>query len=249
MGRKLWILFFVCLSASWVSAQTNGTLAITVTTSSTGGNYAPKNIVAIWIEDSSGKFVKTLLAYANTRKTHLNTWEASTTIAGSAFNTADAISGATQSSHGTRTCQWNGKDYTGKLMADADYKVQMELTDKNATGNTATFNITKGINAHKLTPVNVPSFSSVTLNWTTSVTGIDPEITGNKTFVIYPNPGTGLFNVLGEDIIGLEVKDLSGKTIRTSRTQVVDLTNQPKGVYLISIQTSRKSVIQKIIKD
>ena len=64
MWRRLTLLFMACLYASLISAQTNGTLSVSVTTSSTGGNYAPRNIVAIWIEDSSGKLVKTLLAYA-----------------------------------------------------------------------------------------------------------------------------------------------------------------------------------------
>ncbi len=108
MKAKLSILFLACLYAGIISAQTNGTLAVSVTTSSAGGNYAPRNIVAIWIEDSSGKFVKTLLAYANSRKNHLETWKTSTTTAGSAYNTTDAISGATQTSHATRTCSWNG---------------------------------------------------------------------------------------------------------------------------------------------
>lgn len=143
-----------------------GLLTVSVTTSSTGGNYAPRNILAIWIEDNSGKFVKTLLAYANTRKTHLNTWEASTTTSGSAFNVVDAITGATQSSHGNHTCTWYGADYTGKVVSDGVYKVRMELTDKNSSGNAASFSFTKGPNTQKLTPANGPSFSSVSINWT-----------------------------------------------------------------------------------
>lgn len=249
MGRKLWIILLVCLSANWVIAQTNGTLSVSVTTSSTGGNYAPRNIVAIWIEDNSGKFVKTLLAYANTRKTHLNTWEASTTTAGSAFNVTDAISGATQSNHATRNCQWNGKDYTGKLMADGDYKVRMELTDKNATGNIASFTFTKGPNAQNLTPANVPSFSSISINWTSSTTGINLEITASNTIVVYPNPGTGQFTVLGENIKSINVTDLSGKLICKSTTPFFDLTNQRKGIYFVSVKTDQITVIKKVISN
>lgn len=80
------ISLLACLFSSLLNAQTCGTLSVSVATSSSGGNYAPRNILGIRIEDNSGKFVKTLLAYANTRKTHLNTWEASTTTAGSVFN-------------------------------------------------------------------------------------------------------------------------------------------------------------------
>jgi hypothetical protein len=249
MRRRLTLLFLACIFGSSINAQTNGTLAVSVTTSSAGGNYAPRNIVAIWIEDSSGKFVKTLLAYADKRKTHLNTWEASTTTSGSAFNIADAISGATKSSHGTRSCQWNGKDYTGKLMADGDYKVRMELTDKNATGNIASFTIAKGPNAQLLTPANVASFSSVSLGWATSVTRANPEVTVSNTVVVYPNPGTGQFTVVGENIESVEVTSLSGKLIFKNTTPVVDLTDRPNGIYLISIQTGNEKVIRKIIKE
>jgi len=249
MRGRLLILLFACVLSSMLNAQTNGNLSVSVVTSSTGGNYAPRNVLAIWIEDNSGKFVKTLLAYANTRKTHLNTWEASTTTAGSAFNSVDAITGATQSTHSTRTCGWNGSDYAGKSVADGDYKIRMELTDKNATGNVASFTFTKGPNVQKLSPANVPSFSSISINWTTSVTGLIPEITQTNTFVVYPNPGTGRFTIIGDHIKSLKVNDLSGREICKSQTPVVDISGRPKGIYLVTIQTEKEMVIRKIIKE
>ena len=249
MLKKISVIFLACLCTGLIQAQTTGSLTVIVTTSSAGGGYAPRNVVAIWVENSSGGFVKTLLAYANNRRTHLNTWEASTTTAGSAFNITDAISAATQSSHGTRVCQWNGTDYNGTLVADGDFKVRMELTDKNGTGNTASFSFTKGLTAVNLTPANVPSFSSISLAWTPMSTAVDPNVTVSNTFVVYPNPGTGQFTVLGEDIGRLEVKDLSGKTVASSTTPIVDLTGQPNGVYLISIQTGTGTVVQKIVKE
>jgi hypothetical protein len=135
MKKSILTSVIILLTVSWINAQTDGVLNVTATTSSAGGNYAPKNIVAIWIEDDQGNFVKTLLAYAQNRKTHLNTWEASTTAAGSPFNTVDAITGATKTSHGTRTCSWNATDINGAIMPDGTYKVWFELTDKNSTGN------------------------------------------------------------------------------------------------------------------
>lgn len=240
------VIFIFCVIQ--LQAQTSGILSVSVTTSSTGGNYAPRNIVAIWLEDTSGKFVKTLLAYAATRKQHLNTWETSTTTAGSIYNVVDALTGATQNSHGTRTCSWSGTDYTQKLVADGDYKLRMELTDKNGTGNIASFTFTKGPNAQKLTPANVPSFTAISLNWATTVTGISPEITKSNTFVVYPNPGTGLYTVLGVPFRSLEVADLSGKIVCKSLTPVFNLTAQPKGIYLVTIRTERGSVVQKIIR-
>jgi len=248
MYKRLSILFLICFYAYQIQAQTNGTLSVSVTTSSTGGSYSPRNILAIWVEDGSGKFVKTLLAYANTRKTHLNTWEASTTAAGSAFNSIDAITSATQSSHGTRNCSWNGTDYNGKLVPDGTYKIWMELTDKNSTGNVAPVTFIKSPNVQKLTPAAVPSFSSVSMNWNSSVTGIPSEMTRSNTIVVYPNPGTGQFIVLGENIKSLKVTDLSGKIIFTSKTPVFDLSGQPEAIYLVAIKTDRGTVVQKIIR-
>jgi len=210
-GRLFLVLFlFLCLGIA--QAQTKGTLSISVTTSSTGGNYAPRNVLAIWVEDSSGKFVKTLIAYADKRKTHLNTWESSTTAAGSVYNSVDAITGATKSSHATRTCSWDGTDYNKKIVPDGDYKIRMELTDKNATGNTASFPFTKGPVPQKITPKDVPSFSSVTITWTNSTTAIRQEQPENR-IEIYPNPGSGWFTVRADQLISLKVNDIAGRLI------------------------------------
>jgi len=250
MQRRLALLFIACLFGSYISAQTNGTLSISVATGSTGGNYAPRNILAIWIEDSSGKFVKTLLAYADKRKTHLNTWEAATTAAGSVYNSVDAITGATQSSHATRTCIWNGTNYSKTLVPDGDYKLRMELTDKNGTGNTASFTFTKSANSQKLTPAEVlPSFKTVSLNWESTITAIDPDMTQSNTIVVYPNPGSGQFTVLGENIISLKVMNLSGKVVCTSPTPTFNLSSQPKGIYFVSVKTARETFVKKIIRN
>jgi len=241
------LLSFFCIAQ--IQAQTKGTLAVSVTTSSTGGTFAPKNILAIWIEDSSGKFVKTLLAYADKRKQYLTTWATSTTSSGTVNNSVDAITGATQSSHGTRTCNWNGTDYAGNLMPDGDYKVRMELTDKNATGNSASFTFSKGATAQKLSPASVSSFSAVTLNWSTTVTAINPELTRSNAIVVYPNPGNGIFNVLGENIISLSVTSLSEKVVCISQTPVFDISGQPDGIYFVSVKTDLTTVVKKIIKN
>jgi hypothetical protein len=250
MWKRLSVLFLVCLFTGAISAQSIGTLSVSVTTSSTGGNYAPRNVLAIWVEDSSGKFVKTLLAYADKRKQHLNTWEAATTAAGSVYNSIDAITGATQSTHATRKCSWNGTDYNKNAVADGDYKLRMELTDKNGTGNTASFTFTKGPNSQKLTPADVlPSFKTVSLNWASNITAIDPEMTKSNSIIVYPNPGSGRFTVLGENIQSIIVTDLSGKKVCKSQSSIFDLTAHPKGIYLVSIKTDHETVVQKIIKE
>jgi hypothetical protein len=248
MKKSIIGLFFVLLASSGIHAQTAGTLTLTATTSETGGNYAPKNIVAVWIEDEQGNFVKTLMAYAANRKTHLNTWEASTTAAGSPFNTVDAITGATKTSHATRSCTWNGTDVNGAIVPDGSYKVRMELTDKNATGNYSTFTFTKDTNPENLTPANVPSFSSISINWEPVITSIEDNSFG-ESYIVYPNPSTGIFNIKGKNIIEVEIMNVSGALIYQGAFTVIDLSNQPDGIYYLKITTHSGTITKKIMKN
>ena len=50
------------------AAQTDGTVTFTVETLNFNTSYDPRNIVAIWVVDSSGTFVKTLKKRAQTRQ-------------------------------------------------------------------------------------------------------------------------------------------------------------------------------------
>jgi hypothetical protein len=240
-----WILLFALISAQ---GQTPGTLSVSASTSSTGGNYAPKNIVAIWVEDEQGNFVKTLLAYAQTRKTHLNTWEASTTAAGSPFNTVDAITGATKTSHATRTCTWDATDVNGNIVPDGTYRLRMELTDKNGTGNFSTFTFSKDTLPVNLTPANVPSFSSISINWEPVITFVD-EIESGTNYVVFPNPTTGVFQIGGVLIDESVIFNASGKKIMRSVSNSIDLSNYPDGIYYIRFTTGQGPITKKIVKN
>jgi hypothetical protein len=245
MKNILFTALLIVVAFSPVSAQTEGTLTVTATTGNAGGNYAPKNIVAIWIEDEQGDFVKTLLAYAQTRKNHLNTWEASTTAAGSPFNVVDAITGATKSSHGTRTCTWNAKDVNSTLVADGNYTVRMELTDKNGTGNFSSFSFTKGPEDQTLNPLGVPSFSSISITWEPLFIGVDEPLS-EKNYHVYPNPTNGIFKVSGKDIEGVQVLTSSGSQVYSGTSTSVDLSGQPNGIYYVQIMTGSGSVMKKV---
>jgi hypothetical protein len=230
-----------------MQAQTPGTLTVSATTSSAGGNYAPRNIVAIWIEDDQGNFVKTLLAYAQTRRTHLNTWEASTTAAGSPFNVVDAITGATRPNHDTRTCSWNGTDVEGNVVSDGTYHLRMELTDKNGTGNFSSFSFTKDTMPLNLTPFNVPSFSAISIGWEPVITSIEEGLP-DKRIVFYPNPSSGIFNLQGDDILEVEIRNSTGEYVGLFRGSVIDISDRPDGIYFVRILTGKESAYQKIIK-
>jgi hypothetical protein len=188
MKKIILIFIFSLVTASLINAQTKGIMTVSFTTKSVptvtgngyesgpgpgqmrgghGGSrsYAPQNILAVWVEDNSGKFVKTLIVNADRYKTYLTSWKNSTASSGSTFNSVDAITGATNRNHGTRTCIWDGTDYKGKLVADGTYKVCMELTESNATGHYTSFTISKGKREEVLKPADKLSFTSISLKW------------------------------------------------------------------------------------
>jgi hypothetical protein len=245
MKKIIYTALIIVFTASWAAAQTEGVLTVSATTSSTGGNYAPKNIVAIWIEDEQGNFVKTLLAYAQNRKTHLNTWEASTTAAGSPFNVVDAITGATRSSHATRSCTWSATDVSEVIVADGTYRVRMELTDKNSTGNFSTFTFVKGPEAQNLTPANVPSFASISIVWEPVFVSVSENIS-EKQYHVYPNPTSGLFQVSGENILQVEVLNPAGIEVFKGSSTNLDLAGMPNGIYYVKITTDKGIIMKKL---
>lgn len=241
----LLLLGFMHISAS---AQTDGDLNVSTFTSETGGNYAPRNIVAIWIENENGEFVKTLLAYAQNRKTHLNTWQASTAAAGTEYNTVDAITGATKSSHATRECMWNATDYNGNIVADGTYYLWMELTDKNNTGNYSSFAFEKGAAEQLQTPDDVPSFGSLSIYWQPSGVGI-AESVNNSQYSITNNPGNGYYEIKGHAFDGIEIRSMNGELLFEGNTKSIDISSYESGMYLLIIRNDQQKYIQKLIKN
>ncbi len=236
------------ITITGLNAQTPGELTVSVTTSEAGGKYSPRNVLAIWVSKEDGQFVKTLLAYADKRITHLNTWQLATASAGSEYNRVDAITGATQSGHATRTCKWNGTDHNGAAVPDGKYLVQMELTDKNSTGNITSFQFTKSESQEELSPENKPSFSSVAINWTPeSNVNVDVNL-ADINYVVFPNPGNGVYQVSGHNIKELEIRSITGKLIDQSHTSEIDISSRENGVYLLYITSDQGTVVQKIIK-
>jgi len=142
-----------------VSANTTGSLSVAFTTTSASGQYNPANVVAVWIKNSGGVFVKSLLVYAAQRKADLTSWSSNTSK-----NTTDAITGATQNSHAARSCAWNGTNTSGTVVANGSYTVCMEINDGNR--KYYEYTIAKGATAATQSPANATGFSGISLKWT-----------------------------------------------------------------------------------
>ncbi|MCX7003897.1 MAG: DUF2271 domain-containing protein, partial [bacterium] len=124
------LLFFgLCIVVTALNAATDATVAFRVSTQSTGLNYDPKNIVAIWVMDSAGGFVKTLKKRGNTRQQYLYRW-----LADSGGNVVDAVTGATLPTQQMHNVTWNSRNTAGTVVADGTYYVRVEYTTSNGQG-------------------------------------------------------------------------------------------------------------------
>ena len=245
--KKFVFLFAIIIFSSSFYAQTAGTLTVTTTTSEVGGSYKPKNIVAVWIQDSSAKFVKTLLAYAEERKKYLTGWKTVTTSAGSPYNIVDAISGATRTSHATRSCTWNGTNVNNQVVPDGTYTIKMEITDQNGTGRSGTFTFVKSPNPQTITPINIPSFSNISINWQPTTSAVSEEL--SDLISIYPNPVTSKAIVSGIELKSVELMTLKGESVFTGKSDIMNLNGLPAGIYIARIETIKGIVFKKVVKE
>jgi len=229
-----------------LQAQTPGELAVTATTGSAGGNYAPRNILAIWIEDADGNFVKTLMAYAQNRRTHLNTWQASTAAAGSEFDVTDAITGATRNSHANRSAMWDATDFNGNVVPDGEYKLWFELTDKNGTGNFGSVGFSKTNEAQLINPFDLPSFTAINIQWQPdNSVGLD-DFGRNKDFFGL-DQNNHIVNVSYPGYFEIAVYDLSGHLLLASNQNKLNLSHLSKGIYIIVITAEGSISAKKIV--
>jgi hypothetical protein len=133
-------------SASGAGAAGSPTcsLGVSVTTIAPGGKYRPRNVGAIWIADSAGRFVKSLDVWGNRRLSHVTVWNAATRAAGVTGNKVDAVTSATLTAHRAHNVTWNCRDYRGQVVPDDTYRVYFEVTDASSSGPNHFETFTKG---------------------------------------------------------------------------------------------------------
>jgi hypothetical protein len=137
------------------TASSTCSLSVSVTTTAPGGQYAPRNVGAIWIANSTGAFVKSLDVWGNQRLSHVTAWNAATKAAGVSGNKVDAISSATLSAHRAHNVTWNCQNYNRQAVPDGTYRVYFEVTDANKSGPNHFESFAKGP-----TPVTVQGSST-----------------------------------------------------------------------------------------
>ena len=97
---------------------------LSVTTVSYSGRFAPRNVGAIWIEDATGSFVKTLRTWGGPRLNNALRWQS--VAAGSRV---DAISSATRAGHGPISGAWNCTDGSRSAVPQGPYSACIEFEE------------------------------------------------------------------------------------------------------------------------
>ena len=77
-------------------------------------------------------------------------------------------------------------------------------------------------------------------------TGIK-QISNTNTIKIYPNPANNKITIDANDILDVKLFDVLGKQITSTKTNEVDVSNLPNGVYFIQVQTKQGTTTQKVI--
>jgi hypothetical protein len=73
------------------------------------------------------------------------------------------------------------------------------------------------------------------------------EINENE-FTVYPNPTTGKIIINSLDIYNIKILNIQGElVIESEGKHEVDLTDYPKGIYIIELYTKNKKTIKKVI--
>lgn len=158
-------LLIVAVLASAATAHARGAVSITFTSSQApASNYAPNNVLAVWIEGPGGTFVKTIDRQALARVQYLVAWRAK-----SGANDQDAVTGATRVGYAAQTVKWNLQDKTGQVVPDGTYTIRMELAQSNASAagsnNQGTFTFVKGPNPQVQNGLANGGFSQVSINY------------------------------------------------------------------------------------
>ncbi|MCB9224957.1 MAG: DUF2271 domain-containing protein [Crocinitomicaceae bacterium] len=254
----LWVVLLVAASAQ---SQTPGLLTFSFTQTAHTSYVGTKNVLAVWIEDNNGNFVKSLARYAGSGTSdHLPTWAvnsggSSWNCMSSACNTVDAVTGPTLSSFSTRSFAWNGADVNETVVADGTYKVLIEECWNHGTSNKTvrTFTFSKGATIDDQTPADDGNFTSLSLVWTPNAVGLS-ELKGPIKVNIYPNPSTdGILTLTFENAISWNIYTETGRLLRTevfthpSSTEQLDLSGFSNGTYIVVVSNGKETLSNRVL--
>ena len=252
------ISLFVC---SLLNAQTTGTLTLAFSQTPHTSYQGTKNVMAVWIQSSTGSFLKTRTRNAGGGTSdHLPVWAAN--AGGSAgdclasnCNVLGATTGATLSNFGNRNFSWDGTDVSGNILPDGTYKITVESTWNHGSAATTTrsYTFVKGAAQDVQTPASDANFTNITLAWNPAGSGL-VENTLEMVVSIQPNPSAnGVYNVEFNYATKVSAMNLAGEEVYTEDVKMnevsktVDLSNVSTGVYFICVTNGSAVSKHKVV--
>lgn len=267
MKKKLLFLaslfLAMCFSVN-LFAQTSGTLTFSFTPIAHTSYSGTKSVLAVWIQNSTGTFVKTKIRNVGSgTKDHLPTWAVNaggtaSNATTTSCNTTDATTGATLTSFAAKSIIWDGKNVNGAtngtVVADGTYKVTIEETWNHGASGTAvrSFTFIKGTSADIQTPTSDANFTNISLNWTPTPNAVE-SVDGNSEVSIFPNPTNGIFNVTFKQATNITIENALGAVVYEEKidpscnAKNINLSNFAEGIYFINVINGEKSSKHKII--
>ena len=259
------VAFIAVLLCSAISsnAQTPGTLSFTFTPVTKSPGYSgTKNYLAVWIQDNTGKFIKTKYATnKGAEADHLPTWakissnNATTNCTSASCNVVDATTSATLGSFTKKTMVWDGKNVSGTTVADGVITVKIEECWNHGGSATKTYTFTKGPNPDHQMPADDANFTGAMLDWLpTSTVNVDEVASVNPVINVYPNPTEGIFNVEFKNAQNIKVINSLGVVVYDEKVEQltegikhIDLSHFSNGVYFINVSNGINSSNHKVL--
>ena len=264
---SLTLLFSLFISNNG-NAQTDGTLTFTFNQPQPTSPAGTKNVLAVWIENGTGTFIKTKMRYwGNGTNDHLPTW-----VSKSGQNVTDASTGATRTSSttptafGFKTITWDGKNVNGTsngtTVADGTYKVWIESSwqtslASNTHNEIISFSFTKGSSEVHLTPTGDNYINTVALDWVPATTSSVSEMALEQFVNVYPIPAKEFINIDFYQSLSechISIQNFLGQTVYNELPaqinpgiKSIDISNLTQGIYFVNIQAKDKIVKYKVL--
>lgn len=139
-------------------------MTVSVTTSSYGGEFSPKNVFAVWIEKDDGSYVQSLGAWARNYKSRLQRWYSKS--GGGSKGMADAVTGASRTNHNdVPDLTWTISDIAKQPSANGIYNIYFELNETNGGSKTTTAKIQMSETPQVLSTNNASNIKNIQITF------------------------------------------------------------------------------------
>ena len=95
--------------------------------------------------------------------------------------------------------------------------------------------------------IDLDADNSLPENWIAAIYYDNSEDVSDDDFAVYPNPTNGVLHIKTyQNIIFVELFDLTGKSVARSNDTIIDVSNLPNGLFLLKINTEKGSSARMI---